>query len=129
MRTASAVRIALASQDLDQFLLAVAGDAGDTDDLAGSDAEARADDGRCAAVADGVQAVEFEIGTGASRRAALADGPRSRHHRLAEHHRGQHGFRGADDIGLRRHLAAAQDRHILRKSHDFAKLMRDQDRR
>src|SRR5262249_34448703 len=65
---ASSLPNALASEDLHQFFLAVAGDTGDADNLARANAEARAYYRPRAPVAHPVDAGEFEIASGGLRR-------------------------------------------------------------
>ncbi len=109
--------VALAAQGLDQFPLAVAGDPGDADDLAGADGQADITHGDVAAVIGGGEIVDFEA------RLALGDGAAGERADLggAEHH--PRAIVGVDlaDLAGAGIGAAAQHRDLVGERHHLGR--------
>ena len=118
----AALRLALAGQHLDQLALAVAGDAGDADDLAGADRE------RDVMHGDGAGVVErADLAASSSRGLAGFAGARRLHGQLlgADHGARHRVRREFGDLAGAGELAAAQDRDVVGEGHDLAELVRD----
>ena len=118
---AAAFGVALAGEHLDELALAVAGNAGDADDLAAADRERHVAHRRLAAVVERIELLDVE-----ARRAELAGARRLHGQFLGADHHARHGI-GAQilDVPLPRELAAAKDGDLVGERHHLAEFVGD----
>ena len=115
------LRFALAGQDFDQLALAVAGDAGDADDLAGTHGEGDVMHGDGAGIVERADLCELQ-----PRLSGFAGARRLHGQFLGADHRARHRVRRQlSDLAGTGELATAQDRDLVGEGHDLAELMRD----
>ena len=114
--------LAHAGDGFQQFALAVAGDAGDADDLARTNREGDIGDPQHAARIDDGEVVDLE-----QRRAGSLLGLLDTQEHAPSHHQlGQFRRRGVGRLEGRHHLAAAHDRDAIGDRHDLAQLVGDE---
>ena len=118
-------RAAHAGKRLEELALAVAGDAGDADDLARMDREGRVRDAQHAAGVDHGEILDLEHRR-AGRALALLD---LQQHAPADHRLGELRRRGLGGHEGGDHLAPAHHRDPVGDRHDLAQLVGDQDDR
>jgi len=108
-------------EHLDQLALAVAGDAGDADDLSGADGERHLAHGNCAGIVARAESVELK-----PRGAGLAGAGRLNGELLGADHAARHRVRGeVGDLAMAGELAAPQDRDLVGERHHLAEFVRD----
>ena len=113
----------IAAQYLQQLRLAVSGDAGDADDLAGADVQIDAAQPLDAVGIDHAQAAHLQH-RGAGPGGGLVD---AQQHLAPDHQLGQRGGVRLGGFDRGHHLAAPHDRNIVGDLHDLAQLVGDQD--
>ena len=117
----AALGLALAGQHFDQLPLAVAGNAGDADDLAAANAERHIVHRDRAGIVERVEFVQLQ-----PRRADFADARRlHRQFFRADHHARHAVRRKLGDLAGAGELSAPQDGHLVGERHHLAKLVRD----
>ena len=117
----AAFGLALAGQHLDELPLAVAGDAGDADDLAAADGQRDIVHGDRTGIVERVELVQFQ-----PRLADLADARRLHRQFLGADHHARHAVgRELGDLAVPGQLAAAQDRDLVGERHHLAEFVRD----
>ncbi len=125
MRISPPLGLALPGQHLDQLALAVAGDAGDADDLAGAHREREVAHRRLAAIVERCEMADVE-----PRLAEIVDARRGRRQLLGADHAARHVVRGEiGDLAVGREAAAAQDGHLVGKGHHLAEFVGDHQHR
>ena len=112
---------ALAGQHLDELALAIAGDAGDADDLAAAHGERHVMDGDCAGIVECPQLVERQPHAAGLARAWRLDGQLLR----ADHGARHRVRREVLHQALAGELAAAKNRHLVSKRHHLAEFVGD----
>ena len=114
--------VALAGQDLDKLALAVAGDARDSDDLAGAQCERQVAHRRLTGIVEGIEVGDREA------RLARFPGPRGLDGEfLRADHGARHGVGGqVFDVAGSGQLAAPQDGDFVRIGHHLAELVGDE---
>ena len=114
-----------AGERLQELGLAVAGDARDTQDLAGADGEARVPDAEHPGAVAHREVLDLEHGFARSRRALL----HAEEHAAADHHRREPFTVGVLGLDVAHHPARAHHRDAVGQRHDLAQLVGDQDNR
>ena len=121
----AAGRVADAGENFEQLRLAVAGDAGDADDLAGADLEGNVGEAAHALCVDIAQVLHLQQRR--ARHGRLLRDPQQ--HAAADHQLGKFLRRGLRCLARRHHLAAAHHRDLVGHRHDLAQLVGDEDDR